>query len=400
MLLSNEAVKRCDYPSQLKSILNMKAVENSRRLLASWEYITPFTPIWSLPQLADALGVAQVSVKDESKRSRLGSFKVLGAPNALVQLVQRCFPSCISEDILTGRYAELLKTFTVISATDGNHGCSLAAAAQSIGCLCVIVIHANVSQERENAISECGATVIRTDGNYDQSVEEAQQLAQDNHWHVVSDTSYEGYELIPADVMQGYGILSAEVVEQLKSSPLVTHVFIQGGVGGLAAGVISYLWEFYQTERPFFILVEPEQADCLYQSATHRKASEATGRVDSLMAGLACGKTSPLAWQFLASSVDYFMLIKDEDAKKAMRCLAAGGEQDIPIVAGESGAAGVAGLMVLDEYQKQSLNIDECSHVLFFNTEGATAPNIYRGIIGEDDKCIVSHQESWLERYS
>ena len=42
------------------------------------------------------------------------------------------------------------------------------------------------------------------------------------------------------------------------------------------------------------------------------------------MAGLACGETSPLAWRFLAASVDYFMTIEDDQAIAAMRRLAAG----------------------------------------------------------------------------
>ena len=398
MFTKNKNATHSEYPDSLKSTLNIDCAKSSQKLLSSWDKIQTHTPLWSLPQLANENGVAYVSVKDESKRSELGSFKALGAPNALVRLIVRHHREFDANKVLQGNYANQLKDFTVISATDGNHGRALAAAAQSIGCPCVIVLHAEVSAERESAISAYGARIIRIEGNYDQSVEKAESLAQENGWHVVSDTSYDGYEIIPADVMQGYGIIANEVVEQAEKAqlPPITHVFLQGGVGGLAAGVISYLWQHFQSQRPYFIVIEPEQADCLYQSAIACKASQATGVVDSVMAGLACGQTSPLAWSFLASAVDYFTLIKDSDAENAMKVLAGGNSNDIPIVSGESGAAGLAGWLALNPEQKKTLNIDKHSHLLFINTEGATAPSIYSDIIGQDEKAVLGRQMDWL----
>jgi diaminopropionate ammonia-lyase len=237
--------------------------------------------------------------------------------------------------LIAGRYKEMLAHMTVISATDGNHGKALAAAAQTFGCACVIVLHANVSIEREQAIAAYGAKIVRITGNYDESVEEAARLAAENGWHVISDTSYDGYEDIPRDVMQGYGTVAAEIVEQTgndhDASPF-THVFLQGGVGGLAAGIASYMWEIYGEARPRFVVVEPQQADCLYQSAIVGRAMKATGSVDSIMAGLACGEASPLAWKILQPCIDQFMTIRDDDAVAAMRTLAAGSERDVPLV--------------------------------------------------------------------
>src|SRR5699024_7596341 len=141
-------------------------------------------------------------------RSSLGSFKALGAPIALVRHLLRLHPDLEPQRVLDGDYAPRLKSHTVISATDGNHGRSLAAAARDAGCGCVIVLHAKVSLEREEAIAACGARIVRIEGNYDQSVAEAARLAAANGWQVISDTSYEGYEEIPRDVMQGYGIIA------------------------------------------------------------------------------------------------------------------------------------------------------------------------------------------------
>ncbi|WP_024303035.1 diaminopropionate ammonia-lyase [Pseudogulbenkiania sp. MAI-1] len=405
MLIANERVTFSQYPSVLKNIMNLEQAHESRQWLSHWSQLNrSATPLWNLPNLAEKLGVAKVCVKDESVRSPLGSFKALGAPIALIRLILRLWPEhkLDAKELISGHYKELFKAFTVISATDGNHGRALAAAAQSIGCRCVIVLHANVSLEREQAIAAYDAEIVRITGNYDESVEEAARLAATNGWHVVSDTSYEGYEDIPRDVMQGYGTIAAEIIEQTgaeRDKPSAfTHVFLQGGVGGLAAGIVSYLWEFHGESRPQFVVVEPKQADCLYQSAAQGKAAKATGSVDSVMAGLACGETSPLAWQILQPGVDYFMTIEDDDAVAAMRLLASGNGSDIPVVAGESGAAGLAGLHVLRQSAEKSkaVCLDADSRVLVINTEAATAPSVYQGLVSESAESVLERQASWL----
>ncbi|HEF5785518.1 PLP-dependent lyase/thiolase [Burkholderia multivorans] len=403
MLIANPRATRAPYPDALKRILSIEKAEQSRAWLACWDKIAPApTPLRTLPALAAASGIASLSVKDESARSVLGSFKALGAPIALVRLILRLWPAHDLDPraLFDGRYRALLAGFTVVSATDGNHGKGLAAAAQTLGCRCVIVLHANVSIEREQAIAAYGAQIVRIEGNYDASVEEAARLASLNGWHVVSDTSYDGYEDIPRDVMQGYGTVAAEIVEQSDARPdrpAYTHVLLQGGVGGLAAGIVSYLWEFHGAHRPRFVVVEPQQADCLYQSALAGKPSRATGSVDSVMAGLACGETSPLAWRFLQPAVDDFMTIADADAIDAMRVLATGRDGDVPIVAGESGAAGLAGLAVLlkDRAQATRVGLDRDSRVLVVNTEGATAPDTYRELVGETADAVLARQAAW-----
>ena len=295
---------------------------------------------------------------------------------------------------MLGNYREQLADFAVVSATDGNHGRALAAAAQSSGCPCTIVIHAQVSQERERSIAAYGATIVRIAGNYDESVEKADEIAKEHGWTVVSDTSYEGYTEIPRDVMQGYGVMAAEIVQQLdKQNEKPSHIILQGGVGGLAAGVFSYFWEHYGADRPIFVVVEPSQADCLYQSAVKGQPASATGHVDSIMAGLACGETSQLAWEFLQPSVDYFALIEDQDAVESMVQLAKGSYGDTPIVGGESGVAGLALLRKLaQQNQLDTLALDEDSQVLIINTEGATAPELFKELTGLTANEITAKQ--------
>lgn len=403
MFLANPHACRVPYPPDLQQVMTIEQARDSRRSLAHWDLLAPEpTPVRPLPHLARQLGIGAIGVKDESTRSPLGSFKVLGAPVALLRLIRRRWPQWSDADLLAGRRAAALGSLVVISATDGNHGRALAAAARSVGCRCVIVLHAQVSAEREQAIAALGARIVRVAGNYDDSVHEAARLALANGWQVVSDTSYEGYEEIPRDVMQGYAVLADEVLErQEEAAPCpYTHVFLQGGVGGLAAGVASYFWERFGAARPVFVAVEPQQADCLLQSCRRGAPARASGSVDSVMAGLACGEASPLAWRFLQPVVDFFQTVGDDEATHAMRVLAQGSAGDVPVLAGESGAAGLAGLLALarDPAQRQQAGLDAGSRVLLFNTEGATAPGLYAALAGVAAPEVLQAQREWLCR--
>lgn len=398
----NPRAGRTPYPAELARILNRARAREGRQWLSSWSGIAPGpTPLYRLPGLARRLGLAELAVKDESVRSPLGSFKALGAPIALVRHLLRRHPDFEPLGILAGRHADALRDHTVISATDGNHGRALAAAAQAAGCRCVIVLHAQVSPEREQAIAVWGARIVRVAGDYDHSVRHAAELARARGWQVVSDTSYEGYEEVPRDVMQGYALIAEEVFEQTQARPgepgAYTHVVVQGGVGGLAAGVVSAYWEFQGLQRPWLVVVEPAQADCLLQSAIQGRPARATGSVDSVMAGLACGETSPLAWRFLQPAVDAFMTVDDAQAVQAMRELARGSAEDRPLLAGESGVAGLAALQGLqaDPRSAARIALGPTSRVLFINTEGATAPATYAELVGESAASVLRRQAAW-----
>ncbi|HET6330875.1 MAG TPA: diaminopropionate ammonia-lyase [Holophagaceae bacterium] len=406
MLIANPLARRGAYDAPLKAILNIETAREGQRWLSHWQGLNPgATPLWPMPGLAKRWSIGQISVKDESSRSPLGSFKALGAPIALVRLIQRHWPdkAIRPEDLLAGRHAEDMKGFTVISATDGNHGRALAAAARSVGCRCVIVLHAQVSLEREAPIAALGAEIVRITGNYDASVREAAGLAAVNGWHVVSDTSYEGYEAIPRDVMQGYAAIAEELSagDDRRTPCPFTHVILQGGVGGLAAGIVSSFCERYGDRRPAFVVVEPEQADCLLESARVGHPAMARGSVDSVMAGLACGQTSPLAWRFLEPAVDFFMTVSDAQAVEAMRALASGEAGDVPVLSGESGAAGLAALKVLAHSPacRGQTALGPDSHVLVINTEGATAPRVYEGLTGRPPEAVKAAQAEWLARH-
>jgi N-carbamoyl-L-amino-acid hydrolase len=401
-ILRNPHARRRAYDAGLHAVLNLAAARECRAWLAAWDGLHPGpTPVRALPGLAARLGLGALFVKDEAERSGLGSFKALGAPAALLRLVLRRHPAAgwRAEELLAGRHADALRGLVVVSATDGNHGRALAAAARSLGCRCVIVLHAQVDRERADAIAAFGAEIVRVAGRYDDAVAEAARLARAHGWEVVSDTSWDGYEAVPRDVMQGYAVIVDELLEDLAADAPCpwTHVVLQGGVGGLAAGVASALWERHGAARPALVVVEPAQADCLLQSARQGRPARAAGGVDSVMAGLACGEASPLAWRFLQPAVDAFVTVDDAAAVAAMRTLAEGAAGDVPIVAGESGAAGLAGLQALlaDAAARAALGLDAHARVLLVNTEGATAPAVYRALVGRDAAAVRAAREDW-----
>lgn len=231
-------------------------------------------------------------------------------------------------------------------------------------------------------MQDFGAKVIRITGNYDDSVKQADLDAQTHGRIIVSDTSYPGYMDIPRDVALGYSVLLAESIQQLEHE-IPTHVFIQGGVGGLASAVCAYFWEHWGETRPRFIIVEPETANCLQQSAQQGKPVVVTGDLETLMAGLACGEVSALAWQILQTGAQDFMTINEAAVAPTMQLLAEGFNGDPKIEAGESAVAGLAALITArhDPVLSQSLGLDEHSRVYILGTEGATDPELYRQLI-------------------
>ena len=164
---------------------------------------------------------------------------------------------------------------------------------------------------------ELGAEVIRIDGDYDASVTLAKEEAAENGWFVVSDTSWPGYTQPPLDVMSGYGVMTREICADLQTPP--THVFLQGGVGGLAAGVVACLRQQWGAASPRVIIVEPELAACLYESAKTGAATAVAIAEETLMAGLSCGEPSPLAWEVLAEEASDFLTIPESIVGPAVR---------------------------------------------------------------------------------
>jgi diaminopropionate ammonia-lyase len=368
-------------PYKHQHILSLNGFNKARKEICSWDDYQP-TPLHLLSDLAKESGVSSIAYKDESCRFSLKSFKALGGAYAVSNLLIRKLKDkgikANSVDLTAGVYRDITSTITAFCATDGNHGRSVAWGAQNFGCNCEIYIHRHVSQAREEAIAKFSAKVNRIEGNYDDSVHLAAEVAEEKGYYVVSDTSYEGYTDIPKDVMQGYTIMVDETIKQIKDTP--THVFLQGGVGGFPAAVVSFLVESLECP-PIFIVVEPKNADCLFQSAVNGKPSIVHGDLDTVMAGLACGEVSLLAWSILESHVLHYLTIADNSVSKTMQLLA---NRQTPIVAGESAVAGLAGFLIAnhDSSLKETLKLDENSRILVFGTEGDTDEKMYEKMVG------------------
>jgi len=358
------------------------------------------TPLRSLPGMARAAGIGELLYKDESGRFGLGSFKALGGAYAVYRYLVRALaergvtPPVSVPELMAGKHTEIVSRLTVACATDGNHGRSVAWGAKMFGCACVVFIHAHVSKAREAAIASYGARVVRVAGNYDDSVQRAADDAQTHGWQVVSDTSYPGYTDVPREVMSGYTVMVDESMRALPAARPPTHVFVQGGVGGLAAVVCVLLWWKYGASRPRFIVVEPENAACLYASAAAGKRVHIGSDLDTVMAGLSCGEPSLITWPLLAAGTHFFMHLNDDTALATMRRLAVGEGGDIPVVGGESGVAGLAGLLALcsDGETARRLHLDAHARVLVFGTEGDTDAELYTEIVGESGDHVRARQ--------
>jgi diaminopropionate ammonia-lyase len=325
------------------------------------------TPLVRLDGLGRELGVSGLYLKDESTRFGLNAFKVLGTSYAMHRFL-RDRPSD--------------RAITFATATDGNHGRAVAWTARQLGHRAIVFVPENTVRARINAIANEGAEVVVVDGTYDDAVDRAAREAQANGWQVLSDTGYPGYLEIPDWIMEGYTTLFEEAIDQMRAAgardPDV--VFLQAGVGGLACAGVRVFRRRHAPHRPTLIVVEPADADCLFESISSLDGSirEGRGSQHSIMAGLNCGRPSLAAWPLLRAGIDAFVAIGDDSAEDAVRRLARAG-----VTAGESGAAGLAGLVAVAAQPdvRRDLGIAADATVLVISTEGATDPANWTRIV-------------------
>jgi diaminopropionate ammonia-lyase len=365
-----------DVPDVALSAWLGRDVPNEVRLLLNLCPRHHATPLVRLDAMAHALGVATIVAKDEGDRLRLGSFKALGGAYAVAELALGWAAEFLRrpvspEEILIMDVREAVKDQTLCCATDGNHGRSVAAGARLFGCKVVIYVHQNVDEERRTTLRELGAEVIEISGTYDDSVDACARDAKANGWQLVSDTSWKSDGDVPARVMRGYTILIDEALAQMDLPP--THVFVQGGVGGLAGAVAGHLADVFGEARPMMIVVEPDRAPCLFASALAGQATEVPVGEPTAMAMLECFRPSDTAWPILDHYVDAFMTIPDVAAIDVARYLANPSDTDPAIFAGISGGVGVAGLIAASQDQdiRAMLALDHNSRILAIITEEA-----------------------------
>ncbi len=339
------------------------------------------TPLLAAPTIAAQLGLKRLWVKDESSRMGLPAFKIMGASWAVYRAAKemlehrtgRALESWSTIEELAGRFAPL-RPMTLACATDGNHGRAVARMAKLLGFSARILVPSDMSPARIEAIGGEGAEVIVHDGTYDEAVARSAGEVGERTL-VISDTSWPGYEAVPRWVIEGYSTILWEVddeISKLNEEP-PDLVAVQIGVGAFAAAVVGHFRQRDITVEPFILGVEPAHAACALSSIEAGEIVELPGPHDSIMSGLNCGIPSPLAWPVISRGIDAFIAIDDERARVAMRALAGEG-----IVAGECGAAGIAGLMTWNEDFGGNLS---GKRALVISTEGATDKAAYDRII-------------------
>ncbi|WP_421550016.1 diaminopropionate ammonia-lyase [Kluyvera intermedia] len=348
------------------------------------------TPLYALNELAALFGVHKILVKDESQRFGLNAFKMLGGSYAIARLLCEKYHLEINELSLADLKSRITEKMTFATTTDGNHGRGVAWAAKQLGQQAVVYMPKGSAQERVDAILRLGAECIVTEMNYDDTVRFTMQTAQKNGWEVVQDTAWEGYTKIPTWIMQGYATLADEAVEQMSAMGIArpTHVFLQGGVGALAGGVLGYLADVYGARNLHAIIVEPEQADCLYRSGMKGQMVNVGGEMSTIMAGLACGEPNPLGWEVLRHCATQFISCQDAVAALGMRVLGNPLGHDPRVISGESGAVGLGILAAIHAHPQRdalmnTLQLDSHSIVLVISTEGDTDVKHYREVVWE-----------------
>ena len=357
------------------------------RLLRACPHYAP-TSLISLPHMAEKLGLGEIWIKDETQRLGIGSFKGLGGAYAVLKLAMKHVERRTGRSILPAELAEpgvrsMLSELTFSCASDGNHGRSVSAGAGLIGARAVVYLHQGVSDERAAHISRLGAAIVRVAGDYNDSVEAAAKAASQNGWIAVPDTVGPGEDDTACTfVVQGYSILIDEIIAATagQTKPF-THVLVQAGVGGLAASVFGH-----GSARGLFggdthlWIVEPELSACLYESARAKMPVRLPPGPATNMSMLECQSPSLLVWPIIQELSSGYITITDEEAADAVRLLNEGVSGDQRLRVGESGAAGLAGLLrAAEEKDREGLGLDQSATVLLFATEGPTDLSAWSG---------------------
>ena len=346
------------------------------------------TPLINLDEFSKQLNLKSIQIKDESKRFGLNAFKSLGASYAMAKIIVSNVNNDQSdlefESVM--QKSDAIKKMTFATATDGNHGRAVAWCAERFGCRAIVFLPKDTSRHRVDAIESHGAKAFVTDLNYDETVEYAAKMSDENDWILIQDTSWAGYEDIPRDIMVGY----QTIIHELENDDFIwpTHVVMQAGVGSFAASIFD-AFSNMERPRPKFIVVEPTGAACYFQSIKIGDGNpHSLDKLDTLMAGLCCGTPSILAWDIIKETADFFAICDDVVALDSMARLAQMRKPDQAIVSGESGAVTmgfIEKICMEKEYSEylDLIGLNESSSVFFISTEGDTNPDLYDRIVND-----------------
>ena len=357
------------YNFDRKKILKLipsKLLLNSNKTISSWKNYKK-TPLLKLEKLNKNLKLNNIFYKDESKRFHLKSFKALGGAYAV-------------EKITKGK-----KNLVISSATAGNHGRSVAWGAQRLGLQCKIFVSQYVSESRVKEIEKFGADVIRVRGNYENSLNECKKLSKKNNWIIVQDVSTKNYSHVPLLTMAGYSIMIKEISKQ--TTHYITHIFLQAGVGGMAAGVVAGVAKYFK-RIPKIIIVEPDGADCVLQSIKSKKLKKIKIKKESIMGGMSCNEMSLIPWHVLKKASDCCITVNDSKVPKTVAMLKDRKLGKKSIIGGECATPGIISLISLcnNPKTKKLINLNEKSNVLVIGCEGNADVKLYKQLLSKGRK--------------
>ena len=348
--------------NQIFSVLSKNEMNDAFNMISRWDSYSP-TPLENLNHLASELQLKNIFYKDESKRFNLKSFKALGGAYAVEKVSQN------------------KKNITVSTATAGNHGRSVAWGAKRLGLKCKIFISEFVSESRAEAMRGFGAEVFRVKGNYDNSLQECIKKSKLNGWQIVQDVAWEGYEIVPKLTMAGYSVMMKEISDQLKENK-ITHIFLQAGVGGMAAAMIAGCAR-YLNNIPNIIIVEPESADCVLKAVQMNKIVKINIEKESLMGGMSCGEVSLIPWKIINTNSRYCITVPDDKIADTIKKLANCTFSNKKLVGGECATPGIISLIAScnNSKLKDILNLNKDSQVLLLGCEGDVDEDLYNKLL-------------------
>ena len=354
--------------SKILKILNSDLLEDAYKTISKWQQYQP-TPLESLNKLSNELKLKNIFYKDESKRFGLKSFKALGGAYAV-------------EKMTKGK-----KDVIVSTATAGNHGKSVAWGAKNLGLNCKIFISENVSETRAEEMRNLNAEVIRVKGNYEDSLNFCKEESKKNNWEIIQDVAWPDYELVPKLTMAGYSTIIKEI--SVQTNEYITHIFLQAGVGGMAAGLVAGVANYFK-KVPKIIIVEPENANCVMQSIENNTPTSVDIKKESIMGGMSCGEVSLVPWQILKNSVNNCVSVSDKFVSQTVAMLADKVVCDISIEGGECSTPGITSLISCcnNDETKSALEINENSNILLIGCEGSADIELYQKLLSEGKKLI------------
>ena len=353
---------------QVLKHLSKQFIDKAYNKISKWKGYSP-TPLIKLNKLNKNLKLKNIFYKDESKRFHLKSFKALGGAYAV-------------EDISKGK-----KNIVISSATAGNHGRSVAWGAQRLGLECRIFVSQYVSETRVKEIEKFGATVTRVKGDYESSLNECIRQTKKNKWHIVQDVSNKNYKYVPQLTMAGYSIMIKEISKQ--TNQYITHVFLQAGVGGMAAGSVAGIARYFK-RIPKIIVVEPKEAACVLKSIEAKKMKKIKIKKESIMGGMSCNEMSLVPWNILNKSVNHCITIDDSKVSNTVAMLAKSKFSNKKITGGECATPGIISLIAAcnDKKIKNLLELNEKSNVLVMGCEGNADATLYNKLLSQGLKKI------------